>query len=177
VLQIAGYIKMKKIKKKGQVKMQETAFMLLAVVMLFIIAGLFFIVIRYRNLYKTANLFEKEKALSTVARIADTAEFSCGEPLCIDTDKLIVMNNREAYAEFWPVTSLSVRKLSQEGEIECNKVNYPDCNFFKIYGGEEAETLATFVSLCRKEKDENTGYWYDKCELGKIIAGFEIKQP
>ena len=88
------------------------------------------------------------------------------------------MNNRAAYAGFWPVTRLSVRKIAQEEEIECKKDNYPDCNFFNIYEEEgDVETVSTFVSLCRKEKDEKTGYWYEKCELGRIIAGFEPKQP
>jgi len=179
----AGYFKMelKKIKiknKKSQLKIQEMAFMLMAVVIFFIIAGLFFIVVKYRGMYKTAGLFEKEKTLSTVAKLADTAEFSCGKSLCIDTDKLIVMQNRKAYEGFWPMTSLSVVKIfpKQTQEIKCTKENYPDCNVFDIYDTEgNKETVSTFVSLCRKEKQK--GYWYDKCEIGKIIAGFKIQQP
>ncbi len=152
----------------------------MAVVIFFVIAGLFFVVIQYRQMYKEAGLLEKEKTFSAISKIADTAEFTCGKPLCIDTDKLIVMQERAAYEGFWPVTSLSVRKIvpAQE-ERECTKENYPDCNLFKIYdkGIENEERISTFVSLCRKEQEN--GYWQDypgKCELGKIILGFEIKQ-
>jgi len=166
-------------KKKGQLKTQEMAFMLMAVVLLFIIAGLFFVAIRYREMYKTSNLLEKEKTISTISKLADTAEFSCGKPLCIDTDKLIVMKDRKAYAGFWPVTSLEVVKIKEasEEEVECNENTYPNCTIFKIYDGdvEDEDKVSTFVALCRQEKDEN-GYWYDKCELGKIVAGMEVKQ-
>ena len=168
----------KKTNKKAQLKIQEMAFMLMAVVILFVIAGLFFITIKYRELYKEANLLEKEKTLSTVAKLADTAEFSCGKPLCIDTDKLIAMKNRKAYDGFFPVASLSVMKVfpKQEKEIECREDNYPNCNIFKVYDKqlENEETVSTFVSLCRKEKQGE--YWYEQCELGKLIAGFEPEQ-
>lgn len=164
--------------RKSQLKIQEMAFMLMAVVILFIIAGLFFVTIKYREMYQTANLFKKEKTLSTVAKLADTAEFSCGKPLCIDTDKLIVMKNRKAYEGFWQLSSLSVVKVfpKQEKEIECREDNYPNCNIFKVCDkqAENEETVSTFVSLCRKEKQGE--YWYDKCELGKLIAGFEPEQ-
>lgn len=163
--------------KKAQLKIQEMAFMLMAVVILFIIAGLFFMVVKYREIYRTSGEFEKEKAVSTIAKLADTAEFTCGEPLCIDTDKLIVMKNRIAYNGFWPVTSLSVVKIfPKQDNVECTEKNYPNCTIFRIYDKKTAsqETVSTFVSLCRKETENN--YWYDKCELGKLVAGIEPKQ-
>lgn len=165
--------------RKSQLKIQEMAFMLMAVVILFVLAGLFFASVVYKNMYKNANLLSKEKAVSTVAKIADTAEFSCGKPLCIDTDKLLAMKDKRAYDGFWPVTSLSVLSVfPKQGLVECTQNNYPNCSSFKIYKEnlENEETVATFVSLCRQEKNEN-GYLYEKCELGKIIAGFEPKQP
>jgi len=163
--------------KKAQLKIQQMTFMLLAVIIFFIMAGLFFIVIQSKDLYKQANLDQEEKALSTIAGIADTAEFSCGEPLCIDTDKLIVLQEKEAYEKFWPLSSLSVIKVYPSGEIvKCTEINYPNCNLFEIYDKDVNDNpVSTFVSLCRKEKQE--GYWYNKCELGKIIGGYEIKEP
>lgn len=163
--------------KKSQLKVQEMAFMLMAVVILFVIAGLFFIVVKYKGLYKEAGQTEKETAISTISKIADTAEFTCGKPLCIDTDKLIVMKERASYNGFWPVASLSVVKIFPKQEvIECSERNYPNCTFFKIYDKQvREEPVSTFVSLCRKEKIND--YWLEKCEIGKIIAGFEIKQP
>jgi len=163
--------------KKSQLKIQEMSFMLLAIVIFFILAGLFFISIKQKEIYKKAEYLEKEKAKSSVAKLAETAEFSCGKPLCIDVDKLLVMQNRTDYNKFWPVKSLSIRKVFPKNntEIICNKNNYPECGIFKIYdaGLKNIETVSSFVVLCRKESEQ--GYFYDKCELGKIIAGFEIK--
>ena len=162
---------------KGQLKIQEMAFMLMAVVILFVIVGLFFIVIQYKGLYKEAGQAEKEKAISTIAHLADTAEFNCGEPLCVDTDKLMVIKERPAYNGFWPVASLSIAKIfPKQDAAECSEKNYPNCTFFKVYDSrkENIETFSTFVSLCRKETKNS--YWYDKCELGKIVAGIEPKQ-
>ncbi len=163
---------------RGQLKIQEMAFMLMAVVIFFVLAGMFFMIMMYRGLFAQANLLEKEKAISTAVNIADTPEFSCGESLCIDTDKLIVMKNRPAYEGFWPITSFVVHKISKDTEIIlCSEKNYPNCNFFEVYkekvGTEQG--VETFVSLCRKEK--TGGFVYDKCELGRVIIGFEKKSP
>jgi len=167
--------------RRAQLKIQEMSFMLVAVVILFVLAGLFFVTIKYRELNRIADEAEKEKAISTVGNIANTAEFSCGssESGCVDTDKLIVMQERQTYKGFWPVAYLAVRKIyplnDSELEIECTKNNYPNCNIFEIYKetAGSVETISTFVSLCRQERDTETGLMYKKCELGKILAGFE----
>ena len=160
--------------KKSQLKIQEMAFMLVAVVILFVLAGLFFIGISYRDLYKSANIQERERAVSLIAKLADTPEFSNGDG-AIDTDKLLFLQERANYEGFWPVASLEIRKIyPEESGRKCTSRNYPDCDYFKIYdSGVSRDKVSTFVALCRKE--EKDGYWYDKCELGKIIAGVEQK--
>ena len=157
---------------KAQLKIQEMAFMLMAVIIFFVMAGMFFLIIVYNDLYHQADILAREEAISIVVNLANTPEFSCGT-LCMDTDKLIVMTDRASYEDFWPITSLVVTKVSEEEKIECNEKNYPNCNYFKVYD-EETESeqgVETFVSLCRKDKIN--GFVYDKCELGKIIVGFE----
>jgi hypothetical protein len=162
--------------KKGQLKIQEMAFMLISVIIFFALAGMFFLVILSQSMSNDANLLAKEKAISTVANIANTPEFSCGASLCIDTDKLMVLQNRATYKGFWPVTSIVVTKTSKDTEkILCTEKNYPNCNFFEVYkedvGSEEG--VETFVSLCRKEVINN--FVFPKCELGRVIVGFEKK--
>ncbi len=169
---------MPRFSRQGQLKIQEMAFMLLAVVVFFAIAGMFFLVIMYNDLIGSANLLAKEKAISTAVNIANTPEFSCGETLCIDADKLLVMQNRQDYEDFWPVASIVVTKVSRDKEIiECTEKNYPYCNYFKVYdsGITNIEMVETFVSLCRKDKANE--YIYNKCEIGKVLVGFEKKQP
>lgn len=161
--------------KKAQLKIQEMSFMLLAVVLFFILAGLFYLSIQYRDIHKKAVYFEKEKSKSSVRKLAETAEFTCGKPLCVDADKLMAMRNRAAYNEFWPVKSIEVRKVFPSSEeIICNKNNYPNCSIFEVYDSkiENIEKVSSFVALCRKEIENN--YVYDKCELGKMVIGFEV---
>lgn len=176
MLQNAGYLKMDRKAKKAQLKIQEMAFMLMAVIIFFVMAGMFFLVILYNDLSNQANLLEKERAISTAVNIANTPEFSCGEPLCIDSDKLLVMQGRKAYEDFWPITSLVVTKIGDKERIRCNEKNYPNCNYFEIFdknvGSEQG--VETFVSLCRKQ--EINEYFYDKCEIGRVIVGFEVRQ-
>ena len=177
------YFKMIQKNKKAQLKIQEMTFMLLALVLFFIIAGLFFLMIQNRELYQSVNTLARENAVSSVISLSKTPEFSCKDydSLCIDTDKLIVLRDREDYAGFWgsKITSIYVRKVFQienRTEVYCNKNNYPDCTVFRVYDKniKNKEELSTFVALCRKENYE--GYLYDKCELGKIIVGTEIVQ-
>jgi len=157
---------------KAQLKIQEMAFMLMAVIIFFVMAGMFFLIIMFNDLRNQANILEKEGAVATAVDLANTPEFSCGY-LCMDADKLIVMKDKKAYENFWPITSLTVVKVSNEEKIECNEQNYPYCNYFDIYDKEvESEQgVDTYVSLCRKEKID--GYVYDKCEIGRLIVGFE----
>jgi len=172
-LQNAGYLKMD---RRGQLKIQEMAFMLMAVIIFFVMAGMFFLVLMYNDIYSQANLLEQERAISTAVNIANTPEFSCGEPLCIDSDKLLVMQGRKAYEDFWPITSFVVTKIGDEETIPCNEKNYPNCNYFKILDKEvgSEQGVETFISLCRKE--QINGYFYNKCEIGRVLIGFEVKQ-
>jgi hypothetical protein len=163
---------------RSQLKIQEMAFMLIAVVIFFALAGMFFLVIVYRGMIEQANTFEKEKAVSTVVNIANTPEFSCGESLCMDADKLMAMQNRPAYKGFWPITSFVVTKISKDTEIiPCTEKTYPNCNFFEVYKEEveSEEGVETFASLCRKEVIN--GFIYNKCELARIIIGFKLRSP
>ena len=175
---IADYIKM----KKAQLKIQEMAFMLVAVFFFFILVGLFALSILYLNLYEEANKIKEDRTLSALINLADTPELSCStsKSNCIDGDKLISLVGNEYYKEFWPFSSLIVIKQSafkkQENEsVKCNFANYPDCEKFIVYDKEveNEKKVSTYVALCRKEY-ENT-YSYERCEIAKLIAGTEIK--
>ncbi len=167
--------------KKAQLKIQEMSFMLVAIVIFFIIAGLFFIVIQYGNLQNKANELAEQKAISTISKLASTPEFGCGEPLCVDTDKIMALKNKQDYQGFWgdDIKSIEIVKIfprTVQDEIECRVNNYPNCNAYTVYGKEvkNQRTISTFVTLCRIEEKNN--YIYEKCEIGKIMAGYEIKQ-
>mgnify|MGYP001573404596 CR=1 FL=1 len=162
--------------EKGQMKIQQMAFMLMAVVLFFILAGLFWISIQYVQLHKDATRAEEEKAIIAASFLGESAEFACSENLgsyCVDTDKLVVLKDKQAYKNFWPYVYIELRKTGKEKEIECNKANYPNCNLYKILdtGKKSTREARSFVALCRKEGE----LVYTKCELGELVIGYEVK--
>jgi len=109
---------------RSQLKIQEMAFMLVAVVFFFILVGLFAFSIFYVDLYKEANKISEDRTLSALTNLADTPELSCStsKSNCIDADKLISLVRNQDYARFWPFSSLQVVKQSAfkktESEME-----------------------------------------------------------
>lgn len=168
--------------KKSQLKIQEMAFMIVAVILFFILVGLFAVSILYKNLSESATQINEEKTLSAIQYLAGSAEFSCtgSRANCIDEDKLLVMLNRKAYTDFWSFSSLKVIKQSGFDKSEasmkkCNIQNYPDCDLFVVVDNKvkNERTTSSFVALCRAGYENN--YNYDKCEIAKLVAGSELK--
>jgi hypothetical protein len=168
--------------KKGQLRIQEMAFMLLAVFLFFTLVGLFVLALFYTNLQDSATRIAEDRTVSSVTNLANSPEMSCvsAKSNCIDSDKLISLVGTKSYQEFWPFSSLRVIKLSgfdkSESElIVCTKGNYPQCDMFLVYDNQvnNERAVSSFVALCRKELEN--GYTYDKCEIAKIVAGTELR--
>lgn len=176
MLRNVGCGRMKIKTKKTQLKIQQTAFMLLAVGLLVILVVLFYVVIQQRALKKQATVIKENQAVLISEFLSDSAEFSCGS-YCIDTDRMLFLKNRSVYSEFWPVSYIKLRKVYPiKKDIECGIGNYPDCSYFNIYENKEiksASSVGSFVALCRYEKVEE--YPTRICELGKILVGYEVR--
>ena len=163
---------------KSQFKIQQMVFMLLAVFLFFILVGLFWITLQSRGLQKQSAELEQEKTITISQFLSSSSEFSCAneDRYCIDTDKLLILQEKEIYKEFWPVDFIKVIKLDNEKEKDCNKENYPDCNIYKVYenknlnSNEEKAEMGSFVALCRYE--QNSGYATKICDIGKIMIGY-----
>ena len=170
--------------KKAQVKMQQTAFMLIAVTIFFVMAGMFIIVIRFSSLQDTAELLEERNALLLVSKIADSPEFSCGNAFgaprsnCIDTDKVMALTGRlRDYSDFWGVSGIEIRRIyPAEAGTECSSENYPECGKITVVPSEQGTGISNFVSLCRKEQEQNSIRIYDRCEIGKIVVIYGEEQ-
>ena len=167
--------------KKGQLKIQEMAFMIVDIILFFILIGLFSLSIVYKNIQESATVIAEEKTLSAIENLAGTAEFICagGKSNCVDEDKLMALIGKKSYDDFWDFSSLSVIKYGgfakdEDDWILCNLRNYPDCDVFEIYDAnvKNEKVISSFVALCRREHENN--YNYDKCEIAKLIAGSEI---
>lgn len=171
-----------KLNRKGQMKIQQMAFMLIAITILFVLVGVFFLAISLQDLKKTATGLEKENVRFLVSKLANSPEFSCGNAFgnsldnCIDFDKLMILRKEsDKYNNFWGVTKIYVRKICPEDETICTEENYPNCGMIKILDKNVNSTgfSSNFVSLCRKEKGKNL--LYDKCEIALLMIASEDK--
>lgn len=170
------------VKTKGQVKIQQTAFMLVGLTIFFALVGLFFLAIMLSGMRGEAEELNQRNAMLLVSKLANSPEFSCGESFgtsktnCVDFDKVISLKkNLELYEDFWKdVKAIEIRKIYPDENIgtECTISNYPDCGIVRLK--EESvsgEYIGTFVSLCRKESRE--GRINEDCEIAKLMVSYE----
>ena len=165
--------------KKGQMKIQQMAFMLMAVTLFFILVGLFVLVWRVGGLRQSAEILEEKNVMLLVTKLSDSPEFSCGtweyKSSCVDTDKIMMLKKSiDKYSGFWGrnVSSIQIEKVyPKEQRNECTLSNYPHCNVITLFSKSGSLTgipRYTFVALCRKDLYE--GEVYDKCELGRLLV-------
>jgi hypothetical protein len=163
--------------KSGQMKIMQMAFMILAVFFFFILVGLFFLTISFKDVRSEAARLDREQAISSLSVIADMPElnYDSRESMTLDKDKLRIMSGNFSgrYDSFWPVSSIGVYLIypSFEKEKKCPGV---DCNYYEIYdsGRGNNQTYSAFVSVCEKVKEG--GSIYDVCEIGKMVVGTRL---
>jgi len=170
-----------KMKTKGQLKIQQMAFVLIAVTLFFVIVGMFVLTFSFSGLRESAAILEEENALALVSQLANSPEFSCGGVFdetnlnCIDADKVLALKeNIGVYSKFWGVKGIEIRRIYPElaGEVECEKGNYPECNILKVMSSSGGTGVSSFVSLCRRDFDVEKSRFQNKCELAKIIVTY-----
>ncbi|MBU2615493.1 MAG: hypothetical protein KKC19_00115 [Nanoarchaeota archaeon] len=156
--------------KKGQMKIQQMAFMLIAVTLLFVFVGIFFIKIMLSEVNQSAESLEEKNALLTVARLADSPEFSCGSAFgtsksnCVDFDKVMSLSEiSDRYSSFWGVEGINIRRIYPAIEGVCTTENYPDCGEINLFS-EEGVGVSNFISLCRKSEQGNV------CDVARITV-------
>ena len=176
--QIKDFLAFNCSKKRSQLKIQQMAFMLMAVTLFFILVGMFVLTIYLSDLKNSASALEEKNAMLLVTKLANSPEFSCGEAFkskktnCIDADKVMMLKeNINKYSNFWDVENIEIRKIYPvTNDKECTLENYPDCNIIKIREGTISAEFSNFVSLCRKES--LNGETYDKCEIAKLMVSY-----
>lgn len=150
-------------------------FIIVALIILFGIVSVFFVSIRFGSLRGDVEDLRKEAVFTQVRKMAGTPEFSwiasddCSS--CVDFDKLILLKDRNSYNDFW--TDISLLKVSRVYPLyeteECNLESYPRCNSITLINKGNFEAYESYVSLCRFDSETKQ----TKCELGKILMGFE----
>ncbi|UCD20645.1 MAG: hypothetical protein JSW08_02620 [archaeon] len=153
--------------KKGQFKIQEMAFVLVAVVILFGLVFLFFARFELGRVQDVAEELREDRAITLTRTVASMPELRCSrsvlrvsEAACLDIDKVESFNNsaslRESYDSMWKsnyVTSIVVEEI------------YPDKNTYYIYNrGFANESYFSFMPLCSE----------DKCVIARLIVGINL---
>jgi hypothetical protein len=164
---------------RGQMKIQQMAFMILAVFFFFILVGLFVLNIGLKDMRKSASDLQEEATISSIEVISNMPELNCesGKTLCLDRDKLRIMSGDlgKDYEFFWPVASLKVYQIypSFAEPVKCPALN---CNYYEVWdnGQSNVREYSTFVSICERRNEKR--FPYDKCELGKLVVGKIINE-
>ena len=162
--------------KKGQIKIQQMAFVLVALMIFFALVSLFYFSVRYSALKTDVETLREQEVREVVRKMAGTPEFAwtiydCDA--CIDLDKIIALKDRTTYEGFWrniPLLQIVRVYPTYPGERECTREIYPNCNTITIVDeNKDLVAHSAFVALCRYESEID----FTKCELGKIVMGFE----
>lgn len=169
------------VNKKAQIKIQQMAFMLMAITLFFVLVGIVILVISFSGLKQTSQNLEQENAMLLVSKLANSPEFSCENAFgaqinCIDFDKVILLKNNKDYENFWGVADIEIRKIFPDnGEKKCTADNFETCGIVTILSRSvpALPAVSNFVTLCSKIPVE--GGSYDKCELAKLIISPEDK--
>lgn len=151
--------------KKAQLKIDETAFMLLALVLLFVFVFIFYSNMQVKQLYSEKNRLQAEKAITLLQKISAMPEFSCLKGDCIDKDKVIAMKNVTGYDALWNGLS-SIRIMTL----------YPNQSLITIYEkGRKDITYSAYFPLCTTKYHE--GYVWQDCDMAKLLVSIEeVKQ-
>ncbi len=164
---------------KGQLKIQQMAFVLVALMIFMSFVALIFVSLRVANLKGDVNSLKEEEAREVIRKISSLPEFSfqskgdCSQ--CIDLDKVLLLKERNSYKGFWDFDYLAIGKIYPSSEGECLKENYPNCATITLINksSDVGAITRSFVSICRWESSKE-GYF--KCEMGQVLAsGGSIK--
>ncbi|MEK6855875.1 MAG: hypothetical protein AABX66_01815 [Nanoarchaeota archaeon] len=156
---------------KGQLKIQEMAFVLVAIVIFLGLVALIFFSIRLNNIKNEAATLKEEQAAALVRHISGLPELSWDCPGCIDLDKAIALKNSKDISlnNFLELDYLMIEilyPLQKKGN--CVIGNYPDCSQILLINDTKDFGVASsaFVTLCRWQSDKQQ----EVCALGKVYA-------
>jgi len=158
---------------RGQMKIQEMAFVLMAVMIFFAMVAMIYISITMNNLKQDAGDLRAQEAMGIVRKLSAAPEFAftsfskeCSS--CIDLDKVLALKSRKDYQGFWNLDRLVIKKVYPAGTGECTSINYPNCETITLINKtSNYVSQNAYVSLCHWD---SYGGGYIKCEIGQIYA-------
>ena len=155
---------------KGQMKMQQMAFMLVALMVFFGMVTLVFVSLTTSSISRKADDLKVRDAKESLRKIVGSPEVSftsggdCSS--CVDFDKILLLKEFQSYRNFWNFDYLMVERIYPKfDDIECTKQNYPKCSRITVVPSEEdIVTQTAFVAIVYWDKETESF----KYELGRI---------
>lgn len=154
---------------RGQIKIQEMAFVIVALVVFFAIVAVLVVTIAFSGMKGSAQAIKDESARQLVSTLASSPEFMFSKDCsnCVDKDKLFLIKKRsQIYDSFWGVQYLAVQTIYPEYKGECTGTNYPECGSITLinnskYYGVPSEA---YIDLCRETAEG------PQCDVAKLFA-------
>ncbi len=157
--------------RKGQMKIQQMAFVLVALAIFFALVLIFYLSVRVSNLKDSAVGLKDEETREIVKKIGQSAEFvytqsDCSG--CVDLDKVLILKDRNVYKDFWGFDYLKL-EIIEGKDGECNKFNYPNCKTISLVNSTKdfGSVVSGFAPFCYWESEKGG---YTRCVLGRIYA-------
>lgn len=157
---------------KAQLKIQEMAFVLVAIMIFFALLALVFFSVKMGSYKETAANLQEEQASLLVRHISGIPELSWGCPGCIDMDKALALSisNHQDFARSIELDYLMLESLYPDSNPrECNLAVYPDCSKITIISSSNSSfgtASSAFVNLCRWNSEKKQIV----CSLGRVYA-------
>ena len=161
---------------KGQVKLQQMAFMLIALTIFFVLVGLFMASFSLSGIKDAREAAAEKNAMLLVSKLASSPEFSCERSFskqmsfCVDLDKVMALKGfSEKYKDLCDVSNIEIQKIYPFSDIECTSGNYNECGHVGVLSSNtKGVDQSTFITLCWKEG--YFGSYYNKCTIAKLIV-------
>ncbi len=167
--------------KKAQLKIQEMAFVLVAIMIFLALVALFYLSVRTSQLQTNTEQIKDDQARNFVRKLTGVPEFQwAGCPSCIDADKAFLVKERirvnASTVSAWGLDYLALEVVyPPRSGGECTSANYPACNLTTVIRGNGSYGTASsvYVALCTREYN----FGYIKCDLGRLYAsGREVRR-
>src|SRR3989338_1769096 len=159
--------------RRGQMKIQEMAFVLVALMIFFALVAVFYLSVRGGMLEQRVQDQSDEHAMEAVRQLAATPEFTWSECKgCIDLDKVFILKNQiargarvEALKDYDYLVVETMYPAREGGE--CTPAIYPACNRTSVVTSSASYGIAvsSFVTVCRWDSEEQR-----VCELGRLYV-------
>ncbi len=161
---------------RGQMKIQQMAFMLVGLVVFFAMVGILVVVFSLAGLKDSANTLRENEARELAKKLASSPELAftsssdCNS--CVDLEKSLMLAdlNKQfgTYNKFWNLGYLQIEIVYPEKpKVECTRFNFPECDKISVLDdGGSVNAKSAFIALAYWDRELGK-YQY---EMGKIHA-------